>query len=114
MSRLLLDTHALLWWATDDDRLSTSARDAIIASDVVYASDATLWELCVKSSTGKLRLSPNAATWFDRQLRLSRIARLSLRARAGRRQWVRLQRSAHLTSLTVMTKATARAISSSL
>jgi PIN domain nuclease of toxin-antitoxin system len=78
VSQLLLDTHALLWWATDDDRLPTSARDAIIAADVVYASDATLWELCVKSSIGKLRLSPNAATWFEQQLRLSRIARLSI------------------------------------
>jgi PIN domain nuclease of toxin-antitoxin system len=78
VSRLLLDTHALLWWATDDDRLPLSARNAIIAAEVVYASDATLWELCVKSSIGKLRLSPNAATWFEQQLRLSRIARLSI------------------------------------
>lgn len=78
MSQLLLDTHALLWWATDDDRLPTSARDAIVAAEVVYASDATLWELCVKSSIGKLRLSPNAATWFEQQLRLARIARLPI------------------------------------
>ncbi len=39
--------------------------------------------------------------------------RIPLRARAGRRQWVGFQRSAHLTSFTVMTKAMANAISSS-
>jgi PIN domain nuclease of toxin-antitoxin system len=78
VSRLLLDTHALLWWATDDDRLSSTAREAIVAAEVVYASDVTLWELCVKSSIGKLRLRPDAATWFEQQLRLARFARLGI------------------------------------
>jgi PIN domain nuclease of toxin-antitoxin system len=78
VSRLLLDTHALLWWATDDDRLPASARAAIVAADVVYASDVSLWELCVKSSIGKLRLRPDAATWFEQQLRLARFARLGI------------------------------------
>jgi PIN domain nuclease of toxin-antitoxin system len=81
VSRLLLDTHELLWWTTDDDRLPTSARNAIAAAEVVYASDATLWELCVKSSIGKLHLRPNAATWFEQQLRLARFTRLGIAPR---------------------------------
>jgi PIN domain nuclease of toxin-antitoxin system len=80
VSRLLLDTHALLWWATDDDRLPPSAREAIVAAEVVYASDVSLWELCVKSSIGKLRLRPDAAKWFEQQLRLARFARLAIAA----------------------------------
>jgi PIN domain nuclease of toxin-antitoxin system len=78
VSRLLLDTHALLWWATDDGRLSSTAREAIVVAEVVYASDVTLWELCVKSSIGKIRLRPDAATWFEQQLRLARFARLGI------------------------------------
>jgi PIN domain nuclease of toxin-antitoxin system len=78
VSRLLLDTHTLLWWATDDDRLPSSAREVIVSAEVVYASDVTLWELCVKSSVGKLRLRPDASTWFEQQLRLARFARLAI------------------------------------
>jgi PIN domain nuclease of toxin-antitoxin system len=65
-------------WATDDGQLPASARKAIMAAEVVYASDVTLWELCVKSSMGKLRLRPDASTWFDQQLRLARFARLAI------------------------------------
>jgi PIN domain nuclease of toxin-antitoxin system len=55
MSRLLVDTHALLWWLTDDPALSPSARDAI--ADPVnepFVSAASVWEIAVKRSLGKL------------------------------------------------------------
>ena len=43
--RLLLDTHALLWWFTDDDRLSDTARRAIAdEANEVFVSTASAWE----------------------------------------------------------------------
>lgn len=53
--KLLLDTHALLWWLADDDRLGTRARALIEdpASDVLV-SVVSLWEVAVKTRVGKL------------------------------------------------------------
>ena len=42
--RLLLDTHALLWWQTDDPRLSARARAAIAdEANEVFVSAASAW-----------------------------------------------------------------------
>ncbi|MCB0915734.1 MAG: type II toxin-antitoxin system VapC family toxin [Actinobacteria bacterium] len=52
--RLLLDTHALLWWLADAP-LSTVARDLIAdPTNVVYVSAASGWEISVKTALGKL------------------------------------------------------------
>jgi PIN domain nuclease of toxin-antitoxin system len=54
---LLLDTHALLWRATGDDRLGPAARVEIDDPLVpVFVSAATIWEIEIKISTGKLTL----------------------------------------------------------
>lgn len=57
--RLLLDTHALIWWLAADDALSSTARDAIAdpASDI-FVSAASAWEIATKHRIGKL---PGAA-----------------------------------------------------
>ena len=52
--RLLLDTHALLWWLDDDARLDPSAADAIADADVVAVSAASAWEIAIKQAIGKL------------------------------------------------------------
>ena len=53
--RLLLDTHAFLWWLIDDSRLSRMARDAIMSADnAVYVSAVTGWEVSTKHRLGKL------------------------------------------------------------
>jgi PIN domain nuclease of toxin-antitoxin system len=53
--KLLLDTHALLWWLSDDSRLGARAR-ALIADpgNDVLVSVATFWEIVVKVRVGKL------------------------------------------------------------
>jgi len=57
--RLLLDTSILLWWLADDPRLGTAARAAIASAEhIVYVSAASLWEIAVKQSAGKLVLPP--------------------------------------------------------
>jgi PIN domain nuclease of toxin-antitoxin system len=64
VSGLLLDTHALLWWVTDDARLSTGARRAIATEAQVEVSAASLWELSIKAALGKVRLASAAGSWF--------------------------------------------------
>jgi PIN domain nuclease of toxin-antitoxin system len=55
VSRLLVDTHALLWWLTDDSALSAAARSGIAdPANEPLVSIASLWELASKRSLGKL------------------------------------------------------------
>jgi PIN domain nuclease of toxin-antitoxin system len=52
---VLADTHALLWWLSDDPRLSEPARDVIASGDVpVHFSAASVWEAEIKAAIGKL------------------------------------------------------------
>lgn len=54
---LLLDSHAFLWWLTDDSRLSAGARQVVAdPSSRVHISAATIWELSIKAALGKLDL----------------------------------------------------------
>ena len=63
--RLLLDTHALLWWWTDDPRLSATARAAIAdESNEVFVSAASAWEVATKHRLGKLKEVPQAMARF--------------------------------------------------
>ena len=51
----MLDTHAVLWWQTDDRRLSAPARRAIATADIVWVSAASGWEVVIKAALGRLR-----------------------------------------------------------
>ena len=53
--KILLDTHILLWWLNDDEKLSENARQFIRNPDnVIYVSHVSLWEIQIKTMTGKL------------------------------------------------------------
>lgn len=53
--RLLLDTHALLWWLDGDRRLSRRARTAIAdEGNIIMVSAASAWEISTKSRLGRL------------------------------------------------------------
>ena len=53
--KLLLDTHAFLWWLADDPKLRAAAREAVAdPRSVVYVSAASIWEIAIKSRLGKL------------------------------------------------------------
>lgn len=63
--RLLLDTHSLLWWLTDDPRLSAAGRAAIADTDnVIHASAASAWEISTKQRIGKLDGVPQASARY--------------------------------------------------
>lgn len=53
--RLLLDTHALLWWASGAPQLSRRARAAVADdSNVIFVSAASAWEITTKHRLGRL------------------------------------------------------------
>ena len=55
--KYLWDTHALIWFGENDPQLSKKAKQAIESLDnEKYVSLATLWEMSIKSSLGKLQL----------------------------------------------------------
>ena len=56
--KLLLDTRAFLWWATEDARLSEPAASAITAPEnELYLSAASVWEVAIKSALGRLQIA---------------------------------------------------------
>lgn len=63
--RLLADTHAALWWLSDDARLSDSAREVIAGAEEPLVSAGTLFEVSIKASLGKLEV---AEEWVEELL----------------------------------------------
>ncbi len=54
---ILVDTHAIIWFITDHDRLPQPSKVLIASQDnVCYASLASFWEMGIKYSLGRLEL----------------------------------------------------------
>ena len=51
---LLLDTHVVLWWLTDDPTLSVGIKSALEREPKVYVSAVTIWEIAIKQAIGKI------------------------------------------------------------
>jgi len=61
----LLDTHILLWYFDDSDRLPDSIAAEIERTDTQnFVSVASLWEFAIKHSTGKLRFEGGISTFW--------------------------------------------------
>ena len=76
---ILLDTHAFLWFVADNPRLSKSARVLIEAEDSQpFMSMASLWEIAIQISLGKLQLEQPYETFIPQQLALNGIGILNL------------------------------------
>ena len=76
--RLLLDPHTFLWFIADDPHLPVSAR-ALLESDIeLLLSTASLWEMAVKVSIGKLSLGEPYEVFIPQQLALNRIEVLQI------------------------------------
>ncbi len=54
--RILLDSHAVLWWLEDNDSLGSLCRELIGNADQAFVSAVTPWELGIKRSLGKLSM----------------------------------------------------------
>lgn len=69
--RILIDTHILIWQIEGDTQLSTSRRRLIAdPSNSVLISIASLWEIAIKISLGKLKISRFISDIF-REINLS-------------------------------------------
>ena len=53
--RLLLDTHVVLWWLSDDPTLADEIKDQIDHEPEVHLSPVTVWEVAMKQAMGKLK-----------------------------------------------------------
>ena len=60
--KLILDTHAAIWWQREDRRLGREARRAIATADVVWVSATAGVEVGIKVSLGRLRLRESFRT----------------------------------------------------
>jgi PIN domain nuclease of toxin-antitoxin system len=66
--KLLLDTHAFIWWDREPGRLSGRALRAISrSSSEVFLSVVSLWEMAVKSRAGKLELKASVRATVEAQ-----------------------------------------------
>jgi len=55
--RVLIDTHTFIWFVKDSGEISSNARSFIVPPDNdVFISIASIWEISIKTATGKLRL----------------------------------------------------------
>ena len=76
---ILLDTHTFLWFVNDDSRLSQPARILIEAEETQpFLSVASLWEIAIKISVGKLVLKQPYETFIPQQLALNGIGVLNI------------------------------------
>ena len=80
--KVLLDTHAFLWWNTDDHKLSYVARN-VIADDrnELYLSVSSAWEIAIKAARGSLVLPDPPEQYVPSRLRLHRIQALAIQLR---------------------------------
>jgi PIN domain nuclease of toxin-antitoxin system len=71
--KLLLDTHLFLWWCADDPRLGEAERRAIRdGRNEVFLSAASVWEMAIKQTLGRLRI-PEPASAAAARLGLERL-----------------------------------------
>jgi len=77
--RLLLDTHTFIWAATLDERLSSKARELLLDSDnELFLSTASIWEMSIKSSIGKLILQQPIEQIINEQIQINGLKILNI------------------------------------
>ncbi|NJD09958.1 MAG: type II toxin-antitoxin system VapC family toxin [Gemmatimonadetes bacterium] len=77
--KLLLDSHAYLWWLADGPELSAAARAAIAdPANVVLVSAASIWEIEIKRALGRLEAG---STDLAAEITANRFGELPIRAR---------------------------------
>ncbi len=76
----LLDTHTFLWLATEDEGLSPTARElALDPRNDLFLSVASVWEMAIKKSLGRMELTVPLSRLLAEQLRQLRTTLLEIR-----------------------------------
>jgi PIN domain nuclease of toxin-antitoxin system len=81
--RLLLDTHALLWWVTGDPALTHRANVQIRQASDVLVSAASAWEMAIKVGLGRLPSAIDLVNDFEAELRKDQFQPLAVTAVHG-------------------------------
>jgi len=78
--KLLLDTHALIWFISGDSKLSEQAKEAFLNRDnKLYFSKASLWEITIKISLGKLVLAEHWLKAIEKEMKSNGIQWLEIK-----------------------------------
>ncbi len=78
--RLLLDTHTFLWYVLNIQRLTTQVRNLVDDEDnEILLSTASIWEMAIKQSTGKLSFSLPFELFITQQLSLNKFNLLNIK-----------------------------------
>jgi PIN domain nuclease of toxin-antitoxin system len=82
--RLLLDTHTLIWWLTENSSLSVPARELIGSrNSQVLVSTVSAWEIATKVRLGRLDVAADLARDFGGYLAQERFESLSISTEHG-------------------------------
>ena len=65
---IVFDTHAWIWYATEDRRLSRRARSRIQRAEWLGVHPVSCWEVAMLTNSERLRLSMDVARWIDHAL----------------------------------------------
>ncbi len=80
--RVLLDTHAFLWWISDSPELSDAAREAIADQrNAPIFSAVSGWEIAIKAGLGRLELPDSPAKFVNEQLSQNGLEVLPIHSR---------------------------------
>lgn len=81
--RVLLDTHTVLWWQADAQRLSGDAERAIERAASLLVSPLTCWEISSLARQGRIALDREPRAWIDKLFRTARVALAQLTPEAA-------------------------------
>ena len=78
--RLLLDTHTFIWYVTNNSKLSSTAQKLINeGSNEVLLSVASIWEMAIKHSIGKLTFELPFMTFIELQMQQNSMELLNIK-----------------------------------
>ena len=76
----LLDTHTFLWFINDDPALSSNAKSLIESPEnIIFLSAASVWEIAIKVSLGRLEIPSPFADFINEQLQKNSISLLEIK-----------------------------------
>lgn len=76
--KLLIDTHAFLWALTGAGLTSVARQAFLDPENSLYFSAASYWEICIKTSLGKLSLAADWRQRFDAEMTANQILWLAI------------------------------------
>jgi PIN domain nuclease of toxin-antitoxin system len=65
---ILLDTHALIWWVSNIDKIPSKARQAIrkeVKNGQLGISSISIWEICMLVKKGRIKLTMSLDSWLE-------------------------------------------------